>query len=137
MTNIAYIITSESESGELKHIMWNEIFILVDLLFCGAILIPVVWSIRHLKETSQTDGMAAINLIKFRHFFLIIVCYIYFTRIIRYLLKITVPFQYEWLDVLFQQLATTIFFILTGYHFQPKHNNLYFQIPNKFIPNSK
>ena len=111
--------------------MWREIFILVDLLCCGAILFPVVWSIRHLQEASQTDGKAAINLRKlklFRHFYVMIVCYIYFTRIIVYLLKITMPFQYEWLDVFFQHMATLLFFCLTGYHFQPTSTNPYFQL---------
>ena len=131
MANIADIITEESEEGELKHNMWREIFILVDLLCCGAILFPVVWSIRHLQEASQTDGKAAINLRKlklFRHFYVMIVCYIYFTRIIVYLLKITVPFQYEWLNVFFQHTATLLFFILTGHHFQPTSTNPYFQL---------
>ena len=48
-------------------------------------------SIRHLQEASQTDGTAAINLRKlklFRHFYILVVCYIYFTRIIVYLLKV-------------------------------------------------
>ncbi|CAG2181388.1 unnamed protein product [Oppiella nova] len=111
--------------------MWREIFILVDLLCCGAILFPVVWSIRHLQEASQTDGKAAINLRKlklFRHFYVMVVCYIYFTRIIVYLLKITVPFQYEWLNVFFQHSATLLFFLLTGYHFQPTSTNPYFQL---------
>ncbi|CAG2115574.1 unnamed protein product, partial [Medioppia subpectinata] len=131
LANIADIITEESEEGELKHNMWREIFILVDLLCCGAILFPVVWSIRHLQEASQTDGKAAINLRKlklFRHFYVMIVCYIYFTRIIVYLLKITVPFQYEWLNVFFQHTATLAFFLLTGYHFQPTSTNPYFQL---------
>ena len=29
----------------------------------------------------------------FRHFYIMVVCYVYFTRIIVYLLRITVPFQ--------------------------------------------
>ncbi|XP_019640114.1 PREDICTED: protein GPR107-like [Branchiostoma belcheri] len=48
-----------------------------------------------------------------------IVCYIYFTRIIVYLLKITVPFQYEWLGQFFAELATYVFFVMTGYKFRP------------------
>lgn len=111
--------------------MWRETFILVDLLCCGAILFPVVWSIRHLQEASHIDGKAAINLKKlkiFRRFYILVVCYIYFTRIIVYLLKITVPFQYEWLDVLTQHAAIFVFFVLTGYHFQPATQNPYFAL---------
>ncbi|XP_064457558.1 protein GPR107-like [Ornithodoros turicata] len=131
LANVAQIIMEESEEGESQHTTWREVFILVDLLCCGAILFPVVWSIRHLQEASQTDGKAAINLEKlklFRHFYVMIVCYIYFTRIIVFLLKITVPFRYEWLDELFREGATMVFFILTGYKFRPTPTNPYFRL---------
>ncbi|PSN53305.1 Protein GPR107 [Blattella germanica] len=101
---------------------------------CSAICSPIFTcsrSIRHLQEASHTDGKAAINLRKlklFRHFYIMIVCYIYFTRIIVYLLKITVPFQYEWLDEMFREMATYVFFVLTGYKFRPASANPYFQI---------
>jgi hypothetical protein len=48
------------------------------------------------QEASSTDGKAAVSLEKlklFRQFYVMVVCYIYFTRIIVYLLRITVPFQ--------------------------------------------
>ncbi|KAL7040321.1 hypothetical protein ACKWTF_000356 [Chironomus riparius] len=85
LANIAEIIFDESEQGSLEHSTWRDIFILVDLLCCAAILFPVVWSIRHLQEASATDGKVALNLKKlklFRQFYIMIVCYIYFTRII-------------------------------------------------------
>lgn len=129
LANVAEIIIDESEEGAVEHRIWRVVFIL-DLLCCGAILFPVVWSIRHLQEASHTDGKAAINLRKlklFRHFYIMIVCYIYFTRVIVYLLKITVPFQYEWLDEMFREMATYVFFVLTGYKFRPASANPYFQ----------
>jgi hypothetical protein len=43
----------------------------------------------------------------FRHFYIMVVCYVYFTRIIVYLLKITVPFQYEWLDSMLKEVNGT------------------------------
>lgn len=131
LANIAEIITEESEEGEVFHNKWREIFILVDLLCCGAILFPVVWSIRHLQEAAHIDGKAAVNLKKlklFRRFYVIIVCYIYFTRIIVYLLKVTVPFKYEWMDVLISHAGIFVFFVLTGYHFQPTPQNPYFRV---------
>lgn len=131
LANIAEIITEESEEGEVFHNKWREIFILVDLLCCGAILFPVVWSIRHLQEAAHIDGKAATNLKKlklFRRFYVIIVCYIYFTRIIVYLLKVTVPFKYEWMDALISHAGIFVFFVLTGYHFQPTPQNPYFRV---------
>ena len=63
---------------------------LVDIVCCCAILFPIVWSIKHLREASQTDGKAARSLHKltlFRQFYVMVVSYIYFTRIVVYLLR--------------------------------------------------
>jgi len=134
ISNVAYIILEESEQGEANHQTWKEIFVLIDLICCGAILLPVVWSIRHLQEASHTDGKAAISLEKlklFRHFYIMVVCYVYFTRIIVYLLRITVPFQYEWLDPMFKEMSTLVFFVMTGYKFRPASNNPYFAVASE------
>lgn len=96
MANVAKIIIEESEEGDIEHKRWKDVFILVDLMCCGAIMFPVVWSIRHLQEAAHMDGKAASNLQKlklFRHFYIMIVCYIYFTRVIVYLLKVTIKIE--------------------------------------------
>uniref|UniRef100_A0A6B2E7W6 Putative g protein-coupled seven transmembrane receptor n=1 Tax=Phlebotomus kandelakii TaxID=1109342 RepID=A0A6B2E7W6_9DIPT len=133
LANVAAIIIEESEVGDKEHTTWRDIFILVDLICCGAILFPVVWSIRHLQEASATDGKAATNLRKlklFRQFYIMIVCYIYFTRIIVYLLKITVAFQYAWMDEMFREMANYTFFVLTAYKFRPASQHPYFTVSN-------
>uniref|UniRef100_W8BCB0 Protein GPR107 n=1 Tax=Ceratitis capitata TaxID=7213 RepID=W8BCB0_CERCA len=131
LANVAEIIIDESEESDIEFRTWRNIFIFVDLLCCGAILFPIVWSIRHLHEASATDGKAAINLRKlklFRQFYIMIVCYIYFTRIIVYLLKMTVAFQYAWLDEMFHEMATYVFFVLTAYKFRPTSSHPYFSV---------
>ncbi|XP_043576339.1 protein GPR107-like isoform X1 [Chiloscyllium plagiosum] len=132
LANVAYIIIESTEEGTTEYGLWKEILFLVDLLCCGAILFPVVWSIRHLQEASATDGKAAVNLAKlklFRHYYVMIVCYIYFTRIIAILIKIIVPFQWKWLYQFLDELATLVFFCLTGYKFRPASDNPYLQLP--------
>ncbi|XP_021185798.3 protein GPR107 [Helicoverpa armigera] len=129
LANVAEIILAESEEGAAEHNAWRDIFVLVELLCCGAIMFPVVWSIRHLQDASSTDGKAAINLRKlklFRHFYVMVVCYIYFTRIVISILNITVPFQYAWIDEMFREVATLVFFVMTGYKFRPAAANPYF-----------
>ncbi|XP_058528124.1 protein GPR107 [Ochotona princeps] len=150
LANVAYIIIESTEAGTTEYGLWKDSLFLVDLLCCGAILFPVVWSIRHLQEASATDGkgkcmgpvqqradedagarVAAINLAKlklFRHYYVLIVCYIYFTRIIAFLLKLAVPFQWKWLYQLLDETATLVFFILTGYKFRPASDNPYLQL---------
>ncbi|XP_019331276.1 protein GPR107 isoform X2 [Alligator mississippiensis] len=131
LANVAYIIIESTEEGTTEYGLWKEILFLVDLLCCGAILFPVVWSIRHLQEASATDGKAAINLAKlklFRHYYVMIVCYIYFTRIIAMLIKVAVPFQWKWLYQLLDEMATLVFFVLTGYKFRPASDNPYLQL---------
>ncbi|NXH12543.1 GP107 protein, partial [Bucco capensis] len=137
LANVAYIIIESTEAGTTEYGLWKEILFLVDLLCCGAILFPVVWSIRHLQEASATDGkgksfvISAINLAKlklFRHYYVMIVCYIYFTRIIAILIKIAVPFQWKWLYQLLDEMATLVFFVLTGYKFRPASDNPYLQL---------
>lgn len=51
--------------------------------------------------------------------------YIYLTRIVVYIIKLTVPFRFEWLEVIFFELTTFIFFTFTAYKFQPAINNPY------------
>nr|XP_039269378.1 protein GPR107-like [Styela clava] len=131
MVNVAYIIMEETEEGNKSYYTWKNIVILVDILCCGAILVPVVWSIRHLQEASQTDGKAAMNLAKlelFRHFYILVVCYLYFTRIIVYLLEITLPFQLIWVHALFSEAGAFIFFAITGYKFRPGCDNPYLKL---------
>lgn len=132
LANVAFIIIEETEEGSSEYALWREILFLVDLICCGAILFPVVWSIRHLQEAANTDGKAAMNLEKlklFRHYYVMIVCYIYFTRIIAILLKVTVPFDWQWSQEFLVEVSTLIFFVLTGFKFRPASNNPYLQLP--------
>ncbi|KAI7810485.1 protein GPR108 [Triplophysa rosa] len=132
LANVAYIIIEETEEGASEYALWRDILFLVDLICCGAVLFPVVWSIRHLQEASNTDGKAAMNLEKlklFRHYYVMIVCYIYFTRIIAILLRVTVPFQWQWCQEFLVEISTLIFFVLTGFKFRPASNNPYLQLP--------
>jgi len=129
--NIAMVVIEETTPGTLGWFTWKDIFRLVDIVCCGAILVPIIWSIKHLKEASQIDGKAARNMEKlklFRQFYLLVVSYIYFTRIIVYLLDATLPFRWVWLGDLFTELATFAFFCTTGYKFRPASDNLLLKI---------
>lgn len=54
---------------------WRDILHLVDIVCCCAILFPIVWSIKHLRDASETDGKAARVLAKltlFRQFYIMV-----------------------------------------------------------------
>uniref|UniRef100_A0A8C9FZS9 G protein-coupled receptor 107 n=1 Tax=Pavo cristatus TaxID=9049 RepID=A0A8C9FZS9_PAVCR len=131
LANVAYIIIESTEEGTTEYGLWKEILFLVDLLCCGAILFPVEkHSVNFLMEFCVLFS-AAINLAKlklFRHYYVMIVCYIYFTQIIAILIKIAVPFQWKWLYQLLNEMATLVFFVLTGYKFRPASDNPYLQL---------
>ena len=52
----------------------------------------------------------------------------YFTRIVVYLLKWTVSYEYAWLSEAAGELGTLAFYVLVGIRFRPKAENPYFQI---------
>ncbi|KAK2490704.1 hypothetical protein MC885_020363, partial [Smutsia gigantea] len=134
LANVAYIVLESREEGASDYRLWKELLFLVDLICCGAILFPVVWSIRHLQAASGTDGKVAENLAKlklFRHFYVMVICYVYFTRIIAVLLRVAVSFQWQWLYQLLVEGSTLTFFVLTGYKFQPVGDNPYLQLPQE------
>uniref|UniRef100_A0A8C7K222 Heme-binding protein 1-like n=1 Tax=Oncorhynchus kisutch TaxID=8019 RepID=A0A8C7K222_ONCKI len=131
LANVAYIIIESTEEGSSEYALWKEVLFLVDLICCGAILFPVIWSVFLILSVSLFPS-AAMNLEKlklFRHYYVMIVCYIYFTRIIAILLKVTVPFQWQWCYEFLVEVSTLIFFVLTGYKFRPASNNPYLQLP--------
>uniref|UniRef100_A0A8D3DKT5 G protein-coupled receptor 108 n=1 Tax=Scophthalmus maximus TaxID=52904 RepID=A0A8D3DKT5_SCOMX len=153
LANVAFIIIESTEEGSSEYYLWKEILFLVDLICCGAILFPVVWSIRHLQEASSTDGKGegpdqihfkvkitsfyaelhhtakCVSFLKSRFSSVQIVCYIYFTRIIAILLKVTMPFQWQWCYEFLVEVSTLVFFVLTGYKFRPASDNPYLQLP--------
>ena len=63
------------------------------------------------------DGKAQHSLAKlqlFRQFYVMVVVYVYFTRIVVYVLAATIPFYLLWLGPMATELATFIFFTVTG-----------------------
>ncbi len=131
MVNIAMVILDESSPGSAGWMTWRDILHLLDLLCCCVILLPIVSSIRHLREAATADGKVARNLDRlksFRTFYLLVVSYVYFTRIIVFLLTATLPFEYTWLSNVFAEAAALLFYATTGYLFRPQSHNPYLAV---------
>jgi len=128
LVNIAGAVVDYTEPGQAGWVTWRDILHILDMICFCVILLPIVWSIRHLRQASSSDGKAAANasrLQAFRSFYLLVVCFIYFTRIIVYLLGATLPFEYTWIQYFLQEAAAVGFYATTGYLFRPQTRNPY------------
>lgn len=131
INQIALIVTEEENQGAQNWASWRDIMHLFDIICCCAILFPIVWSIKHLRESAATDGKAALSVEKltlFRQFYMTVVLYIYFTRIIVFLLGSTLPYRLTFVSTVATQGATALFYAWTGYKFAPKDANPYLKL---------
>lgn len=134
IANVAQIVIDETGPFGEDSETWKKVFLLVDIVCCCAVLFPIVWSIKNLREAARTDGKAAVNLMKltlFRQYYVVVICYIYFTRVVVYALETITSYRYEWTSVVAAELATLAFYIFTGYNFRPKAHNPYFAIDDE------
>lgn len=133
MANVAIVVLDEYTPAAESWLTWRDIMHMVDIVCCCAILFPIVWSIKQLRDGAETDGKAARVLHKltlFRQFYIMVVSYIYFTRIIVYLLESTLNYKLIWMSNLASELATLAFYIACGISFRPMpaNANPYFQL---------
>jgi len=126
LANIALVVLEETAPGSQGWFTWSQVLRLVDIICCGVILVPIIWSIKHLRDAAEIDGKAKRNMEKlqqFREFYLLVVTYIYFTRIIVFLLDAVLHYQYMWLGEFSTEMASLIFWGLTSYKFRPVEDN--------------
>ncbi|GAA0142683.1 G-protein coupled receptor [Lithospermum erythrorhizon] len=131
VANIAQVVIDETGPFGQDWVTWKQVFLLVDVVCCCLVLFPIVWSIKNLRESARTDGKAAVNLMKltlFRQYYIVVICYIYFTRVIVYALETITSYQYLWTSVMAGELATLAFYVFTGLKFKPEAHNPYLVI---------
>lgn len=134
IANIAQVVIDETGPYGQDWITWKQVFLLVDVLCCCAVLFPIVWSIKNLREAARTDGKAAVILMKltlFRQYYIVVICYIYFTRVVVYALETITSYKYLWTSVVAGELATLAFYVFTGLKFKPEAHNPYFVIDDE------
>ncbi|CDP06670.1 unnamed protein product [Coffea canephora] len=129
LANVASVVIGETGPFIKDWVTWNQVFLLVDIICCCAIIFPIVWSIRSLRETSKTDGKAARNLAKltlFRQFYIVVIGYLYFTRIIVFALRTIAAYKYQWVAFAAEEIASLAFYTVMFYMFRPVEKNEYF-----------
>ncbi|GER28651.1 lung seven transmembrane receptor family protein [Striga asiatica] len=133
-TNMASMVINETGPFIKEWVTWNQLFLLVDIICCCAVIFPIVWSIRSLRETSKTDGKAARNLAKltlFRQFYIVVIGYLYFTRIVVFALRTISAYKYQWVANAAEEIASLAFYAIIFYMFRPVERNEYFALDNE------
>lgn len=96
------IVTDEMAPGSIGYSMWFMLLKSADLIAAAIVLLPIYWSIKTLKSAQLADVVdekarnTLVRLTTFRSFYVITIAYIYFTRIIVYILVQTVPYTRQW-----------------------------------------
>jgi len=156
--NIAIVVLTQETMGERLYKDWSAILHLVDIISCCAILIPIVWQVNALEQSIEGENESGDNneaknefgesgnlskttigedakleakLSLFRSFYISVVAYIYFTRIVVYLFASTLPYNHTWLRYLATELGTLLFYFVIGIKFRPTVETGYGEVKNE------
>jgi G protein-coupled receptor 107 len=117
INNLALVALSQKIEGEGGFDQWRALLHLVDIMCCCAVLFPLVWQLNALEksigegeEQEGEDGLVVVvnsneleegekgdiieKLKLFRSFYLLVMAYIYATRILVYLLSTSLDYQH-------------------------------------------
>lgn len=156
LDNIALVVLAHETEGETKYDDWSAALHLVDILCCCAVLVPIVWQVSALEskleggtnedsniedgrevvdappvELSEDDARTLSKLKLFRSFYVMVVAYIYTTRIAVYIFATMLDYRHTYVRYLVTELATLVFYVLTGLQFRPSPENPYMAVVNK------
>jgi hypothetical protein len=134
LANLISFVIGDTNPYMKNWVTWNQVFFLVDITCCCAIIFPIVWSIRSLRETSKMDGEVSSNLAKltlFKQFYIVIIGYLCLTRIIVFVLRTIVAYDYQWMSNAAEETGSFAFFIVMFYMFRPVERNECFVLDEK------
>ena len=139
LNNIAIIVLSQETDGESSYQTWTGVLHIVDILCCCAVLVPIVWQVNSLekqepweesvetdrltpdaKEDAEESDPTLSKLQVFRSFYLLVVSYIYSTRILVYLFASVLSYRYVWVQNFLIEGITLTFYVMAGMLFRPK-----------------
>merc|ERR1711916_11562 len=132
LDNIAMAVVEDMGEGTATFHTWYSVFKIVDLVCLGMVLIPIVGSIWHLREASNDSDKGKLVRAKlklFRQFYLMVIAYVYITRIVVDLLERTMPFQLFWVGALVYECVTVALFLTVGVKFSPEPDTPYLRVP--------
>lgn len=98
--------------------LWFFIFQLLDILCCILVLSPILEPSDRQKRPQQLEIL--------RNFYIILISYIYATRVISTVLHMFLPPNSRWITKLLTELATIAFFTFVGLEFRPAKDHPFF-----------
>jgi hypothetical protein len=147
VNNIALTVLSNETEGETSYEGWTATLHLVDIVCCCAVLVPIVWQVNALEKSVEVDevdeqdeeeremGLASgekgeiLSKLKlFRSFYLLVVVYIYSTRILIYLFATMLDYKHLWLRYVVIEVVTLAFYVTVGLMFKPSAENPYLSV---------
>ncbi|KZV35067.1 hypothetical protein F511_04372 [Dorcoceras hygrometricum] len=129
LANVASVVIGETGPFFKDWVIWNQVFLLADIICCCAIIFPIVWSIRSLREASKTDKAdrtSITQLTLFRQFYIVVIGYLCFTRIVVFALWTIAAYKYLWVANAAEEIASLAFYAVIFYMFRPVERNEYF-----------
>mmetsp|Transcript_9686 Transcript_9686/g.18714 ORF Transcript_9686/g.18714 Transcript_9686/m.18714 type:complete len:505 (-) Transcript_9686:120-1634(-) len=132
LNQLALIVLSHETEGERRFGNWNAVLHLVDIICCCSVLLPIVWQVNAMEASLQLqddedDQLSAENrasilekLKLFRLFYLLVIAYIYATRILIYLFATALDYQHLWLRYAVVEMVTLVFYVTVGLLFRPR-----------------
>lgn len=125
LDNIAVVVLLQDTEGERQYENWKAILHFIDILCCCTVLFPIVWQVSALEADAESEESArAVRKLKlFRTFYVLVVSYIYFTRVVVFLVATVLGFRYTWMSFLLSELGTMVFYVIVGYKFKPITEN--------------
>lgn len=151
--NIIIVILSQEVQGERLYDDWSAILHLVDIICCCTVLVPIVWQVNALEQSveetedsksdsnGETDSGCPVatsvekqrmlsKLQLFRSFYVLVVAYIYFTRIVVFIVASKLNYKHDWIKYLLTELGTLAFYVIVGIKFRPTEENKYAPVEN-------
>ena len=146
--NIAVVVLSHETEGERLYNDWSAVLHLVDIICCCAVLVPIVWSVNNLEKSLESknrcspdeeesgapgeptgESQKTLTKLKlFRSFYLLVIAYIYFTRIVVFLFATVLGYRHTWIRYFVTELGTLAFYAVIGVKFCPMVENPYFAV---------
>jgi hypothetical protein len=137
LVSISAVVVGELQQGDSSWTFAHDTLAILDIACWLLILVPIVLSIRSLRDRATADvekdehtsaSRSMHRLQAFRSFYLVTIAFIYATRILAFLLTLTLPFELIWVSAAFTECVSLAYYFGTGFLFRPMTANPYLAI---------